>query len=374
MKGYQMDNFVVINFFQKIEDPRIDRNKLYPLCEILLVAFATILSGGETYVDMKDFGTAKLDFFKTLLPFENGVASEDTFERVFNILHPSKLEGIFTELAEYLQKETEYKSIAIDGKTLRRSRAEDRRPLHIVSAWASHNKLILGCKAVEDKSNEITAIPEVLKLLSLKGATVTTDAMGCQTEIAQQIIDQKGDFALAVKENHANLHDDLKTFFDVETKANNPQIINHTTLDKDHGRLEKREFGLCSKITWLIGRNPQWNMVKSIGFVTSTRITKTKNTTETRYFIVSYKNDIARFAQDVRHHWSIENSLHWVLDVTFHEDYSRVRNKNAATNLAIIRRLAISKYEKDATPKRSKRRKRLLAGWDDQYLKTLLIS
>jgi predicted transposase YbfD/YdcC len=369
-----MEDLVIIDFLKKIEDPRIERNKLYALEEVLLVAFATILSGGETYSDMSDFGEAKLEFFKTLLPFKNGIASEDTFARIFNLLQPKAFEVLLVEWSESLRKEEEYRTISIDGKTLRRSGSKSKKPLHMLSVWANSNKLILGCKAVEEKSNEITAVPEVLKLLSLKNTTVTLDAMGCQTATAQQIVDQKGDFVIALKGNQSNLHDDVKTFFELETQKKNPAITYHQTIDKDHGRIEKRHYGLCPDIAWLKQRNPQWSMIKSIGFVSSIRIVNKQQSHEIRYYIVSYKDDVMRFAEDVRGHWSIENSLHWFLDVTCHEDLSRVRNRNAAANLAMLRRLAVSKYQLDSTAKRSKRRKRLLAGWDDSYLKTLLFS
>jgi predicted transposase YbfD/YdcC len=367
-----MDDFIIINLCKKIEDPRINRNKLYPLPEILLVAFATMISGGESYADMEDFGEAKILLFKEFLPFENGIPSTDTFERVFGLINPKAFEELLLEWTKLLSENAGYKSIAIDGKTLRRSGSAKNRPLHMISAWASHNKMIVGCKTVDEKSNEISAIPEILKLLNLKDTTITTDAMGCQTEIAQQIVDQDGDFALALKGNHGDLHDDVKIFFDKE--QNNDAIVRYETVEKNHGRIEKREYGLYSKIDWLIARNPQWSMVKSIGFVRSTRTIKDKKTTEIRYYIVSYKNDVKRFESNVRNHWGVENNVHWALDVTFREDSSRVRDRNAATNLAILRRIAINKLAADTTPKRSKRRKKNLAGWDDNYLKSLLFS
>lgn len=369
-----MADFIIAKILEKVEDPRIERNKLYPLEEVLLVAFATILSGGETYPDMKEFGESKLEFFKKVYPFENGVASVDVFERVFKLLSPKSFENILTEWSGSLREQETYRTISIDGKTLRRSGSKGRKPLHMLSAWANSNKLILGCKSVDEKSNEIKAIPEILKLLALKNATVTLDAMGCQVEIAQQIVDQKGDFAISLKGNQGNLHDDVRIFFETEMPKKKNSIMYHQTIDKDHGRIEKRLYGLCSDVAWLRKLHPQWAIIKSIGFVQSTRTEKQKKATETRFYIVSYKNDIMRFAQDVRGHWGIENSLHWFLDVTFREDQSRVRDRNAAANLAILRRLAISKYEQDKTPKRSRRRKRLLAGWSDDYLQMLLLS
>lgn len=368
------DSLVIISIFKPVEDPRIDRNKLYPLDEILLVAFATILCGGNSYVDMRDFGNSKLKFFKTFFPFKNGIPSEDTFERVFSLLDPKQFEQCFVEWVNYLQKNEINEIVAIDGKTLRRSGTTDKKPLHMVNAWACRNRLVLACKATEEKSNEITVIPEILKLLCLRNVTVTMDAMGCQTTIAKQIIDQNGDFVISLKGNQGNLHDDVKTFFELENPEKNSAIQLHQNITKDHGRVESRLHGFCTKVEWLRKLHPHWRMINSIGFVKAGRKLKEKCTQETRYYISSLKKDVLKFAEAVRLHWGVENSLHWILDINYSEDYSRVRNKNAAINLAILRRIAINKFEAEKTLQRSKRRKRLLAAWDQDYLKTLLLT
>jgi predicted transposase YbfD/YdcC len=365
------ENLMFMRIFKPVEDPRIERNKLYPLVEILLVAFATLLSGGETYTDMEDFGKSKLTVFRELLPFENGIPSEDTFERVFNILNPKQFEQCFVEWIEFIREKNEA-VIAIDGKSLRRSGSRKKRPLHVVTAWANQNKLVLGCYPVDEKSNEITAIPEILKLLSLRGSTVTLDAMGCQLDIAKQIVESGGDFVISLKGNQGSLHEDVKLFFEqeIQDKSSNRTDIYYTETEKNHDRIDKRTYGLCNKIRWLTARHPGWPF-KGIGFVESIRINNGKESKEVRYFITTHK-DVQKFAYAVRSHWGIENLAHGFLDITFHEDNSRVRNRNAAYNLAVIRRMAMNTLEKDTTPKRSKRRKKLISGWDDVYLKDML--
>lgn len=362
---------VFISVFKQLTDPRIERKKLYPLHEILLVAFATILGGGETYTDMEDFGNAKLKTLKDISEFKNGIPSEDTFARVFELLNPKEFQAVFIDWVTTLSEQDD-RIISLDGKTLRGSASPTNKikPLHLVQAWAGNNRLTLGFKKTDEKSNEITAVPEILKLLSLKGKTVTFDAMGCQVAIAQQIVDQEGDFLMSLKGNQGNLHEDVKFFF--ESEPTNKDIIKFTTeSEKGHGRIEKRTYGLYQNINGFKKLHPQWNMFKSIGFVTLRRTIGTKITEETRYYI-STLTDEQKFAEASRKHWGIENSLHWVLDVVFHEDACRIRAKNAAENIAIIRRAALNVVTLDTKNKRSKRLKRLRAGWDDDYLKKAL--
>lgn len=364
-------SIIFINIFKNITDSRIERKKLYPLTEILLVAFATILGGGETYTDMEDFGNAKLETLKELSDFKNGIPSEDTFARVLELINPKEFQKVFMEWVATLMQQNET-IIAIDGKTVRRSGSPTNKtkPLHLLHAWAANNRLTLGFQKVDEKSNEIKAIPEILKLLSLKGATVTIDAMGCQTAIAQQIVDQGGNFLLSLKGNQGNLHKDIKFFF--ESDQNDKNIIKFTTESKKgHGRIEKRTYGLYTKINTFKQLHPQWSMLESIGFVSLKRIIGTKTTEETRYYI-STLTDAQKFAEASRKHWGVENSLHWVLDVVFHEDDCRIRAKNAVENIAIIRRAALNLITLDTVSKRSKRLKRLKAGWDDEYLKKVL--
>lgn len=367
------NDLVIVKIFNEVEDPRIreTKNKLYPLEEILLIAFATLLSGGENYEDMHNFGKAKLEFFKTLLPFKNGIPSPDTYERIFGLLNPKQFEKCLSEWAKHLELNYDEEIISIDGKTARRSGSKGIKPIHMVNAWANKNKVVLSCKAVSEKSNEITAIPEVLKMLSLKGVIVTTDAMGCQHTLANQIVDEGGDYVFALKGNQGTLHDDVRTFFELE--KNNLNIALHQTIEKDHGRIEKRKYGFFSDITWLKKMHPSWHTINGIGYVESKRTIADKTSEETRYFIISKDLGVVKFATAVRTHWGVENSLHNFLDVTLHEDYSRVRNRNAAVNISIMRRMAVNKIGEKKDPKRSKRTMRLVAGWDNDYLKSLLI-
>lgn len=371
-----MTNLVMMKIFNELEEPRNTKTKnfLYPLEEILLVAFATLLSGGVTYADMRLFGRSKLDFFRTLLPFKNGIPSQDTFEEIFSILNPKKFEQCLIDWITYLKLNYNDEIIAIDGKALRRSGARTTKPLHMVNAWAHKNKVVLCCKAVSEKSNEITAIPEVLKMLSLQGTIVTMDAMGCQVNIADQIVDQKGDYVIALKGNQGTLHDDVKVYFEHEktSKKKNEKLFMHETLEKDHGRIEKRKYGFCTDVSWLKNFHPEWHTIHGIGYVESQRTVNDKTSLETRYFIVSKDIGVAKFAEAVRVHWGVENSVHNFLDVSLSEDYSRVRNRNAAHNLAIARRMVINGIEKNKLAGVSKRGMRLKAGWDNDYLKSLL--
>lgn len=368
-----MHDLVIINIFCTVEDPRKrdTKNKLYPLEEILLVAFATFLSGGENYEDMHNFGKAKIEFFKTILPFKNGIPSTDTYERVFGLLNPKQFEQCLTEWAKHLQLNYAEEIISIDGKTARRSGSRGVKPIHMVNAWANKNRVVLSCKVVNEKSNEISAIPEVLNMLSLKGTIVTMDAMGCQYEPANQIVEQGGDYVLALKGNQGTLHDDVKTFFELEKE--NQNIEHYATIEKDHGRIEKRKYGFFTDIKWLKKLHPNWGTINGIGFVEAKRMIDDKTSEETRYFIISKAFGVTRFADAARTHWGVENSLHNFLDVALHEDNSRVRNRNAVANLSIMRRMAINKIGERKDPKRSKRTMRLVAGWDNDYLKNLLI-
>jgi predicted transposase YbfD/YdcC len=366
----------LIKKFEALKDPRIDRHKLYPLNEILLVALGTILTGGESYEDMRVFGLSKLQFLKSFMPFENGIPSADTFERVLGLLNPKVFGECFMEWTNDL-KEDFPEIIAIDGKTLRGSKKPSTglRPLHMVNAWAAHNRLVLGCEAVDEKSNEIDAIPKILELLTLKGTIVTLDAMGCQKAITDQIVEKEGNYVIALKGNQGTLHRDVQDFFELEAKTGFKEIKieEYQTLDKGHGRLESRRYVLCNDIDWLKERHPEWPTLQGIGFVHSTREHKETVTEETRYFITSLKQGVASFAEAVRIHWTIENSLHWVLDVSFHEDSSRIRFKAASHNLAIIRRAALNLIQQDPDKKNSKKGKKLMAAWSEDYLKSLLL-
>lgn len=363
---------IFCRIFRELEDPRIDRKKLYPLEEIMLVALASTMAGGEGYADMEHYGIEKLDTLRTLLPFENGIASEDTFERVFKSISAKKFEKCFHEWRELIRNDNKETYISIDGKTLRRSGSKAQRPLHVLNAWATNDRLVIGCIPVAAKSNEINAIPEILSILSLENTIVSMDAMGCQTAIVQQIVEAKGDFVIALKGNQGSLHEDVALFFQEELNGqSNYKIKQHfSETEKNHARIERRIYGLCNDIAWLKKEHPEW-LIEGIGYAELICTRNGKETRDIRFFITSLK-DVEKFAKAVRSHWGIENSLHGILDITFREDNSRVRDRTAAANLAVVRRIAMNILEQDKTPKLSKRRKKLGVGWNDAYMKSLL--
>ncbi len=314
------------------------------------------------------FGRAKEAFFRKFLTLRHGVPSHDTFSRVFRLLDPVKFHACFLGFMNKFS-ETIQGVIAVDGKTLRRSfdRASKKSALHLVSAWAADQRLVLGQLAVDGKSNEITAVPKLLELLSLKGAIVTVDALNCQRAIAEQIVDQGGDYALALKGNQPALHADVSLFFEDEDFT--PTSV-HTTTDGDHGRIETRIGAVATDIAWLQERH-QWPGLAAIGKVTPIRETAGKTTTETAYYLLSAPLAAERLLDVVRYHWGIENSLHWVLDVTMNEDQSRNRKDHGPENLALMRRLALN-IAKLEPSKGSMKGKFKQAGWDNAFLTKLL--
>lgn len=353
--------------FADLEDPR-DDNARHDLLELLVIALCSVLCGAEDCSDMALFGRAKEAFFREFLCLRHGVPSHDTFSRVFRLLDPVKFHACFLVFMRKFS-ETIQGVIAIDGKTLRRSfdRASQKSALHLVSAWAADQRLVLGQLAVDGKSNEITAVPKLLDLLSLKGAIVTADALNCQRAIADQIVDQGGDYVLALKGNQPALHGDVSLFFD--DKAFIPQSV-HTATDGDHGRIETRISVVSTDIAWLQERH-RWPGLAAIGKVTRIREAAGKTSTETVYYLLSTPLAAKRFHDVVRHHWGIENSLHWVLDVTMNEDQSRNRKDHSPENLALLRRLALNLARLE--PSRGSMKAKLKqAGWDNAFLAKLL--
>jgi predicted transposase YbfD/YdcC len=323
--------------FGELEDPRSGNAKLHSLHEVLLIALCTVLCGGESCSDMALFGRSKRGFLSQSPELGNGVPSHDTFSRVFRLLDPECFHAWFID---YMKRFAEVCEgvVAIEGKTLRRSfdRASGRSPLHLVNAWAVEERLVLGQLAVDDKSNEIVAIPKLLELLSLKGRTVTLDAIGCQRKIAQDIIGQEADYVLALKGNQPALHDDVRHFLD------DPETTLATAreIDKGHGRIEIREAGVSTDIDWLQDSHA-WPGLQAIGKITASRESDGKTSSETRYYLLSRAETPERFNAIVRVHWGVENRLHWVLDVVFDEDQARNRKDHGPQNLALLRKLAL---------------------------------
>jgi predicted transposase YbfD/YdcC len=363
-------------FFEELTDPRCDRSKRHSLLNIVILAVCGTLGGADGWAEIERFGRAKLDFFRQFLDLPNGIPSHDTFGRVFARLAPAALLPCIHQWLTALATVADGEVVAIDGKTLRGSfdTAAEQTPLHLVSAWATEARLVLGQVAVDTKSNEITAIPLLLELLDLKGCVVTIDAMGCQTEIASAIRARGADYLLAVKDNQPTLHQAVHEAFVAHAEADfrDPSLRRLTTVDRRrHGREERREY-YCAAVPAAIRDSNRWKDVASIGMVVRTRTANGATSDEVAYFIGSMEPKVRTFAKAARDHWGIENRLHWSLDVTFAEDRSRVRRDHGPENLGMLRRLAISILQQDATIKDSLKGKRQRAGWDEEFLLTIL--
>jgi predicted transposase YbfD/YdcC len=365
----------LLSHFSIIEDPRIDRHKVHSLTDILLIALCAMLCGAESFVDFQEFGEAQKDFLETFLDLRNGIPSHDTFRRVFALLDPEQFTACFRHWTESLRRTVSAEIVALDGKTLRRSpdRTKSKGPIHMVSAWARENRLVLGQIKVDDKSNEITALPELIRTLQLKGCIVTIDAMGCQTKIAAAITEAKADYVLGLKGNQSALHDEVKIFFEECLAGNFPAATYDylETTEHGHGRAETRRFFISDDIECLT-HHEQWKNLCSVAMVESMREIQGKVTTERRFFIASIAPNAKLVARAIRGHWAIENTLHWSLDVSFAEDQCRARSGYAAQNLAVLRHMAINILKGETTKKRGLKGKQKNASWDHSYLLTLL--
>lgn len=364
-----------LEYFADLPDPRIDRCKDHSLIDIITIAILATICGAEHFTEMETFGQAKQDWLKTFLELKNGIPSHDTFARVFARIKPSEFQERFILWVQAVQTKTDGEVIGIDGKTARRShnKRAGTGPLHLVSAWASRNRLVLGQIKVDEKSNEITAVPELLKLLDLKGCIVTVDALNTQKEIANEIREQGADYVMALKENHPTLYHEVKGIFDAVREDNNDDgSISFTeSVETNHGRTETRRCWSVEAPNWITGFEG-WRDLQSLILVEATREIKEQQTTEMRYYLSSLSPDAGRGGQAVRQHWGIENSLHWVLDVAFNEDASRVRIGNAPENLALVRKLTHNLLQQEKTLKRGVKTKRFLAALDEAYLLKVL--
>jgi len=353
--------------FSAVSDPRRE-NVRHNLYEVLIIALCTLLCGGEDCSDMAVFGRAKRPFLRQFLRLKHGIPSHDTFSRLFRQLDPKPFQACFVRFMERFAGGLEG-VVAVDGKSLRASfdRAAGQSPLHMVHAWAVDQRLLLGQIATDAKSNEITAVPKLLAMLSLKGCVVTADAMSCQRAICAQIVGQGGDYVIALKRNQGTLHDDVRLFLEDPER---PAEASHTTVDADHGRIETRTGTVCTDIGWL-QKQHGWPNLAAIGSMVRTREIQARSTTDTSYYLLSTPLSAARFTEVARAQWGIENGLHWVLDVTMNEDRKRSRKDNGPENIGLLRRLALNLARLEGS-KGSVKGKLKRAGWNDEFLATLL--
>jgi len=359
-----------IENFSQLEDPRIERKKLYPLIEIVFLVVCAKICGAESFRDYIRFGQAKITLLQERLPYANGIPSKATLSRIFTLINPELLKGCFVGWMKTLYVSAMDDVIPIDGKTLRGSHQSGDGAIHVVSAYSHNTHMVLGQQKVDEKSNEIKAIPKLIDLIDVKGSTITIDAMGTQKAIAKKIIDNEADYILALKDNHKNLNADVRLYLDTEyNKANHGILLSHRESDKGHGRIEERTCFVTDRIDWLVDKN-KWEGLNAISMIVSKRTLKGKTSTERRYYLTSRAADAEYLNMAIRSHWSIENKLHWVLDVTMGEDDSRVRKDHAPENFAIIRHISLNMLQeaKKSIKDISIKGLRKLAGWSDEIL------
>ena len=356
----------IIDYFEDMPDPRQQGKVLYPLAEIIVTSLCAIIGGAESYVEIEEFGEAKIDFLKQFLPFEHGIPSHDTFGIVFSSIDAKAFSERFIDWAQSLQKSIPG-FVAIDGKTVRRSRDGAIPPVHIVSAWAGEQHMVIGQTKTGKKSNEITAIPELLSILTLQGAIITLDAMGCQKKIVKDIKAKKAEYVIAVKGNQKSLHEEIDTFFQaVASQTLSMSLPTCKTIDKEHGRIDVRTYMVTDQIEFL-SQIDQWVGIQSIGCVIAEREENGVTSEHTRYFISSLPADPYLLAKAARGHWAIENSLHWVMDVVFRDDECRIRKKNGPANFVTLKHITHNML-KSLPGNKSMRVRRKLAAWDDGFL------
>jgi predicted transposase YbfD/YdcC len=366
----------LLSHFEELEDPRTGYLIEHRMVDMVALTICAVVCGAETWVDIEAYGQSKVDWLSTFLALPHGIPSHDTISRLFAQLDPDQLQDCFLSWIQTVTQLSAGTVVAVYGKTLRHSydRGQGKGAIHMVSAWAAENRLVLGQVKVDEKSNEITAIPELLKVLGLNGCIVTLDAMGTQKTIAKQIIDQSADYILSLKGNQAGLYEDVQQVFAWARQQNFKDIPHeaYQTIDKGHGRLEIRRHWLLDSVEHLVDAD-QWVGLKRVGLIESERCLPGQPPTITqRYYLVSLDGGVERFAQATRSHWGIENGLHWCLDVAFHEDDSRIRSGYAPQNMAVIRHIALNLLSRESSAKVGKKAKRLKAGWDNTYLTKVL--
>jgi predicted transposase YbfD/YdcC len=368
---FDIPTSTIIEHFDALEDPRIERTKLHLLLDIVTITICAVICGADGPSDIEQYGHEKYDWLKTFLALPNGIPSHDTIGRVLARIDPHHFQACFLRWMQQLCHLSSGEVVPTDGKTLRHSYDTelDQSAIHMLSAWAATNRLVLGQLKVAEKSNEITAIPELIDALDIAGCIVTIDALGCQKEIAQHIIDKKADYVLALKGNQDYLYDDVRALFSKLMEQDTPEsaLDYYETVDEQHGRSEVRQYWTTSLLDSLRTKD-QWPGLQSVGMVESERSLNGETTTDQRYYILSIVNDAQTFGTSVRAHWGIETTVHWVLDVAFREDMSRIRMDHGPENFALIRHIALNLLQHETSFKGSIKTKRLKAGWNNAYL------
>lgn len=362
-----------LKFFSSLDDPRQQAKVTYPLDEVFLLVLCAVISGATGWTSIALYGEKKIELLRRFLPFKDGTPSHDQLGILFSRLDIEAFQRCFTEWVASLHDVLDG-VVAIDGKALRRSfdTTSGKAAIHMISAWSCEQQLVLGQCKVDDKSNEITAIPRLLDLLALKGAIVTIDAMGCQRSICQQVIAQDADYVISLKGNQGSLREDVEVFFDeyLERNIGGQFVKSAETIEADHGRIETRRCIVCSDTQWLMNRH-DWPGLKAVIMTEYTREIRGKSETIRRFYISSLADNPGKMAQYIRSHWQVENSLHWVLDVTFRQDECRIRQGNAAANFATINHAATNLL-RGSKDKISLPQKRRSAAWDDDYMEALI--
>lgn len=364
-----MRNKNIIELLSKIEDHRIERRKEHSLTDIIVITISAVICGAENWNQIEMFGKSRLDWLKTFLKLPNGIPSHDTFNRFFSILDPKKFEAVFREWVESISQKITNEVISIDGKTIKGAKEHgNKSQIHMVSAWANSNNLIFGQLKVKEKSNEITAIPELLDAIFIKDCIITIDAMGCQIAIAKKIIKEEGNYILAVKGNQKTLQLNIEDSF----LFLKPDTVSKS-IDAGHGRVEERTCSVIKNLEY-IENSKDWEGIKTIVKVESSRYFKStkKHEISTRIYISSLEESAENFQEYIRSHWGIENKLHWCLDVAFHEDDSRKRAGNSAQNFSLINKIALTMLKNDTSLKGSIMTKRLYAGWEITFLRKVM--
>jgi predicted transposase YbfD/YdcC len=366
----------IVEHFTELDDPRTGNYVPHKLLDIVVIAICAVICGADTWVDCEAFGHAKFSWLKGFLELPNGIPSHDTFGRVFAALNAEQFQTCFVNWVQAVSVVTKGQVVAIDGKKLRRSHDKEigKAAIHMVSAWATENNLVLGQLKVDDKSNEITAIPQLLDVLEIAGCIVTIDAMGCQKTIAEKIIARGADYVLALKENQGGLYEDVEELFNDTEETEYADDDHCRTVEKNHGRLEIRECWTIANPDYLayVRTLSDWCSLRTVVKVRRERRIGDKIESEVKYYISSLVVGARSMLSAVREHWGIENKVHWVLDIAFREDDSRVRKGNAAQNLAVLRHIALNLLKQERTARCGTKSKRLRAGWDENYLLKVL--